>query len=145
MHSHITGGITGTRLGTIQPVQSVPITFADATGVAKKLLTISASTLKPTAFRLKGVVIITANDAVTSATLSIGITGAGYTDLMNAQDLKGTAGTNMTLAANPIVVVTADTDIYAISTYVGTPTAGRADAFIEMWEVNRTEPNAQGA
>ncbi len=146
MQSHESGGITGTRLGAKSVIHTIPITFADVSGVAKLGLTLKGTVHNPGAFRILGAVVKAPfNNSVTS-TLSVGIVGAGFTDMINAQDLKAAAGTNITLAASPIKVVTADTEMKSIVTNAGgtAPTVGATDVFVEVWESNLKEPTPQG-
>lgn len=144
---HAVGGVKGTRLGGLQVAQSFPMTFADVTGVAKKLCTIVGTVQEPMAFRIDSAVLMTAFNGTVTVVLSAGIVGAGYTDMINAQDVRTgvTLGTNLTLAANPVKIVTADTDLYALITEGGTDsTAGLAYINVEIWPINLNEPTTTG-
>lgn len=142
---HASGGIAGTRPGGLQVCQSFPMTFADVTGVAKKLCTIAGTIQEPMAFRIDSAVLMTAFNGSVSVVLSAGIVGAGYIDMINAQDVRTgvTLGTNLTLAANPVKIVTVNTDVYALITEGGTDSsAGLAYINVEIWPVNVTEPTS---
>lgn len=153
MLTHQTGGIKGSRLGTVMVVHTIPITFADLTAVAKKLLTIApvlnpspgVAVFEPIAFEIFGI-IDTAFNPGTSETLAVGVTGTAYTDAIAAFDLTGAAGANATQAANPIKLAKADTDIFAVPTIVGAqPTAGLAYVIIKVYGVNVNAPTNQGS
>lgn len=151
MNSHLTGGIKGTRLGTDVVTHTIPVTFADLTAVAKKLLTIAPvynptpgiGVFEPQMYVIDAVVEIP-NNAATSAALAVGAVGGTYVDSIAAFDMKGAAGANATRAANPIKLVSADTDIFALPTIVGAPTAGKCHVIIQIWGVNIVEPTNQG-
>lgn len=153
MNTHGTGGTKGTRLGTHMMVHTIPVTFADLTAVAKKLLTIApiynpspgVGVFEPQHFRISAV-IREQNNIATTAALAVGVVGAAYTDAIAAFDMKGAVGVNATQAANPIKLAIADTDIFAVPTLGGaTGTAGKVDVIIEVWGVNLTEPTNQGS
>lgn len=133
-------------------VHTIPVTFLDLTAVAKKLLTIApiynpspgVAVFEPEMYVIDAIVEI-ANNAVTSAALAVGAVGGTYVDSIAAFDMKGAAGANATRAANPIKLVTADTDIFALPTIVGTVTAGKCHVIIQVWGVNVNEPTNQGS
>lgn len=152
MNSHATGPIRGTRLGCEVVTHTIPFTFSDLTAIAKKLLTISpilnpspgVAVFEPEMFTVD-VVIETQFNPGTSETLNVGTTPATYVDSINAFNLVQAIGTNATRAANPIKLVLADTDVFAIPTIVGAqPTAGKAHVIITVWGVNINEPTNQG-
>lgn len=152
MLSHQSGGIKGTRLGSPNVVHTIPVTFADATAVAKKLLTISpqfsaspgTAVFEPVFFRINAVIEI-ANDAGTSAALAVGTNSTSYNNAIAAFDMKGAVGANATQAANPVKMALADTDIYAVPTIVGSPTVGKVHVIVEVWGGNINEPTNQGS
>lgn len=152
MNTHNTGGIKGNRQGTSLIVHTIPITFADLTAVAKKLLTIApvinsngVGVFEPQCYRINAIIDIAFNPQ-TSEVLAVGANATSYNDSIAAFDLTAAAGTNATQAANPIKRVTADTDIFAVPTIVGNPpTAGVAYVIIEVWGVNVTQPTNQGS
>lgn len=145
MTEHNSGGAKGTRQGCIHIMHTVPVTFADLTAVAKKLLTIAGTVANPMYFRISAVVRIQ-NNIATTAALAVGVTGATYVDAIAAFDMKGAVGANATQAANPIKLATADVDVYALPTLGGaTGTAGVVDVIIEVWDANVGEPTNQGS
>lgn len=144
MFSHGTGGALGTRQGTNVNTQSFSLDFVNnLTAVNLKLCSIKASVAKPVALTTRAV-IVTADNSGTSATLSIG-TASGGTQILNAVDLKGTAGVNYE-PTNKTLILVADTDIYAVKTLVGTAaTAGQIVVSLAMHEVNVKQPTNQGS
>lgn len=144
MQSHQSGNLKGNRLGAVPVIHTFPITYGtDTSATAKKLCTVPGSVHNPALYRVSAF-IVTAADSGTSATLSAGITGAGYTDILNAVDLKAAAGVNY-VASNPIKYAVADTDIYALPTWTGATTVGKAYVQVEVWDVNVNEPTAAGS
>lgn len=135
MQTHSSGAIKGTRQGAEVVAQSFQLDFANnLTGVDIKLLTVEASATKPVGIRTRAVVVV-ADNSGTSATLSVGTAAAG-TQILSAVDIKAAAGTNYA-PTNNVIVVVADTDIYALKTLVGTAaTAGKVAIFVELFEVN---------
>lgn len=144
MQTHQTGNILGTRLAPVLVRHGFQLTFdLNLTGVDLLLATIPASVVVPAGYRLRAV-IVTADDSGTSSVLRIG-TAAGGTTLLNDVDLKAAAGTNYT-TTNDTLVVTADTQIWARITRVGTAaTAGKVIVFLEPFDVNVTQPTNQGS
>lgn len=153
MLTHQTGGIKGTRLGSVMVVHTIPITFADLTAVAKKLLTIAPvlnpspgiAVFEPIAYEISAI-IDTAFNPATSEVLAVGANATSYNDSIATFDLTGAAGTNATQAANPIKLCKADTDIFAVPTIVGAQaTAGLAYVIIKVYGVNVNAPTNQGS
>lgn len=131
MTPHVSGCAESRRGGPIN-VHCTEITFADPTATAKLLVKLQASTVEPIAYRVT-VVNMTASDAATSHALAVGITGAAYTDIVAAANLKSAAGTNTAAGSNPVRVATSDTTLYAVPTIVGAVTVGRAFVVVESW------------
>lgn len=153
MVTHQTGGVKGSRQGSEYAVHTIPITFADLTAVAKKLLTIApvlnpspgVAVFEPMMYRISAI-IDTAFNPATSEVLAVGANATSYNDSIAAFDLTAAAGTNATQAANSIKLVKADTDIFAVPTIVGAQaTAGLAYVIIEVWGVNVNAPTNQGS
>lgn len=143
MFAHGSGAGQGTRQGCVVNCQSFSLDYVNnLTGVNLKLISIKASAAKPVALR-SSAVIITADNAVTSAVLSLG-TASGGTQILNGVDLKGAAGVNY-VPTNGILIIVADTDIYVVVTKVGATTAGQAVVNLEAWEINIKQPTNQGA
>lgn len=128
MHNHASGA--GSKLGGTPITHSKRILFSDPTAVAIPLVTLTASPAEPTYFVVT-VVNSVASNAATSHTLAVGVTGAAYTDIVAAANLKSAAGTNTAAGSNPIRVITADTTIYAVPTIVGATTAGECHVLVE--------------
>lgn len=78
-------------------------------------------------------VVSTANNAGTTATLSVGFTAAAATDLINAIDVKTAATANVvTQAPSGKALLAADTDIFVtMATTGGAPTAGIVEVIVE--------------
>lgn len=141
METHVAGPQRGNRRGSVASYQTIPIDTALATtdfvtATAKKLLTINATTARPVYLQLEAV-IQTASNAAGTNTLSVGQTGAGYTDMLSAVDLKGAANVAYP-ASNAIIkrILTAKTDIYAIVTCAAFGAAGKAFVNLKLIELN---------
>ena len=131
MNNHSTGG-AAIRVGGPITAHCTEITFADPTATAKLVVKLLASTTEPLAYRTT-LVLMAQSNAATSHTVSVGITGSGYTDIIAATDIKTPAvGTN-TAATNPVRIATTDTTLYAVPTIFGAVTAGRAFVVVESW------------
>lgn len=114
------------------------VTLADLTGVARKLgATIVATPVDQVAYRVT-VINITPSNAATSHSLAVGITGANYTDIVTAADLKAVAGTNTAAGSNPIRIARANTELFIKPTIVGAITAVEALVCVEVWPVEVT-------
>jgi hypothetical protein len=74
----------------------------------------------------------TANNAGTSATLSVGFSSAGATDLVNATSVASATANVVTQAPSGKALLASDTDIYVTLTMSGTAaTAGVAEVIVE--------------
>ena len=124
-------GLVPQKIGSVKTVHTFTITMTQAaSGVATKLFSIQATATEPATLTIT-VIVETPSDATTSHTLSLGKTGSGYTDVINAFIWKAAAvGANGT-ATVPVKMIVADTDYYFVSTFVGTPTAGRIYVIVE--------------
>lgn len=140
MNTGLTGCVKGNRLGSAIVAHSVEIKYTEAV-TAKRLISVKASATKPVLMEVS-LHIQTANNSGTAATISVGKTGAGYTDMLNAVDAKGAADVQYP-AANAVVkrLLVADTDIYSVLTQTGTAaTTGSAWAIFKLFELNTTQP-----
>lgn len=144
MQGHTTGCQVGNRRGSI--LSALTFLFCStgvangnviATGSNQKLCTLPANLFNPILYTVR-IVEIAANTATGAVTASIGTVSAG-TQLINAVDLKGTAGVNYT-TANARVYAEADVDIWLNYTVAsGTDAAGKFVVQVEAYEVN-TQP-----
>jgi hypothetical protein len=144
MQDHASGPTKGhTRQGALDTSHSFSLDIVNnLTGVDLKLTTIAASLTKPVAVTLEAV-IVAADNSGTSSVLRIG-TAAGGTTILNDVDLKAAAGVNY-VPANATLIVTADTDLYARITRVGTAaTAGQVVVLARLREVNIKQPTTSG-
>lgn len=143
MQNHATGGITGTRLGAIPVFQTARLTFGvDTSGTAKKLFTLNGTAARPIWYRILGLVAVPFDG--TTATVSVGVVGAGFTDGLNAVDAKAAANTNYspTLVWKRTVI---ELGVWAILTLTGgDQTTGQFTVAVEIMDENITEPTAQG-
>ncbi len=74
----------------------------------------------------------TANNAGTSATLSVGFSAAAATDLVNATSVASATANVVTQAPSGKALVSSDTDIYVTLAMSGTAaTAGVAEVIVE--------------
>lgn len=109
-----------------------------ATGSNTLLCTLPATTFSPIIYTVR-IVEIVANTAAGAVTASIGTASAG-TQLLNAVDLKGTAGVNYT-TANARIYAEADVAIWLNYTVAsGTDAAGKFAVIVEAYEVNVVAP-----
>lgn len=151
MLTHETGALKGSRRGSVMVLHAFPFSFADTTAVAKFLCTIhvenniqnvtAGTVFEPLLVNVYTVIDV-ANDAATSATLSVGYTGATYTDFVNATNTKAAT---QTISTKKQLLLKADTDLYMLPTYVGTPTVGSGYVIVEAFGINITAPNNQSA
>jgi len=141
--NHTSAGIKGSRLGTPLIVHTFPLTGADPTATDKRLCMLEASADRPIFYRVSAVIVTP--QTATTATLSVGTTAGAPIENINAQDLKQAAGTNLTVAANPIKRIAVDTPLLARPAYTGSSLL-TALAFInvEIWEINLNEPTVSG-
>lgn len=151
MITHQSGAIAGDRKGSEIAVHTFPFSFADPTAVAKFLgrihvennvQNVTAGTVFEPVIAEVYTIIDVANDAATSATLSVGFTAATYTDFVNATNTKAAT---QTVSTKKELLLKADTDLYMLPTYVGTPTVGSGYVVVKLWGVNVTAPNNQSA
>lgn len=133
---HASGPIKGTRQGCLQVMQTARIDTTITSGTATEVCYIAATEENPVMVRLTAK-IVTPSDAATSHTLSVGQTGAGYTDILNAVDLTAAAGTQYVPSVS-LRILTEDTIIYAISTVTGAITEALTYLLIELAELNST-------
>jgi hypothetical protein len=77
------------------------------------------------------IIVVTASNAVTTGTLSVGKTGTN-TQYVNGQDVKGTSGIVIPTVANAGVALTADTTI--VARYADTGGAATAGSFTVVIE-----------
>ncbi len=135
MQSHSAGPILGARIGALVTAQTFQVDRTRlVTAANNKLFTIEASTTNPVAYRTR-LVVETAETTTGASALSVG-TASGGTQILNAVDLKSTAGTNL-VPTNNVRVATADTDIWAVATRADTNGAGGlAFLIIELFDIN---------
>lgn len=147
MQTHLTGAITGSRLGSNSVQQSAILTWnGNLSGVPVKLFTIKASATQPVAYRLTAVVFETFANGANASTLSVG-TSSGGGQLLNVVDLKAGAGNQVNYTpAVPLRIAIADTEIWAVRTDTTTAaTVGQVAVVCDLDEVNNQAPTAQGS
>lgn len=139
MTEHAVGGITGVRQGCFPVIHSFIIKNRENGAQTIDLLTIDGTTKEPKCFRIFAQVLV-AYDNTNATTLSIGRTGTGYTDVINAVDAKATVGTTYAgSTTNAFEYTEAKTPIKAVVTVGDTDvTVGAILVCIEVWGVNTT-------
>lgn len=129
MHSHLTGGLIGARLGNVLVAQSFPILFSDPTAVARIVGRLQASVQQPVVVEGFFMVEIAADGTTHSLAAAIGATALSA----GGHDMK--AAVNTVYAVVP-KIFTADADITVTPTMTGTSTVGKFWLVLRVTELN---------